>query len=241
MAIAVNGGHVSRALDFYNKLGKYFSIGKTSPWEEETNPPTPSEDTYKVEELVAFKKVDNVYLVVPDDENGTITYRDTKWRIVQPSIVTTVGAAGVSEGSPNVALTSLASIVVGIKLRVNNEYEGKVISIDTGTNTVTLDTSAPVFIPGGSRVESGAIVENARYVYIDCTLSYDTFPIVTYRQIGVHVNVQPNTQDILRSAAYSPTGRDEYTDVGVLEVIDNRPPVTRQVDQAEQIGLILQF
>lgn len=241
MAIAVTGGHVSRALDFYNKAGKYFSIGRTSAWDDETNPPSPNVDTYNIDELVALKKVDNVYLVVPDNTNGTIVYKDNKWRIVQPSISTTVGSGGISSGSYSVPISSFASIVVGVKVRINDVYEGVITAIDTGTNTITLDTAAPEYIPAGAVVLSGAYVEGAKYVYIECTLSYDTFPIVTYRQIGVQSGVTPNTTDILRSADYSSTGNNEYTSKGNLEIIDNRPPVTRQVDQSERLSLILEF
>lgn len=241
MAIAVNQAHVSRALDFYNKEGKYFSIGRTSPWENETNPPTPSLNAYKIDEIVALKKVDNCYLVVKDDDNGTISYRDNKWRIVQPSISTTVATAGVSKNSTSVLLKSMAGIVVGNRLRINEVYEGKILSIDTATNSVTLDTPAPEDIPGNSPVLGGAYVENANYVYIECSLNYDQFPIVTYRQVGVQTGVLPNNQDILRSSKYSSTLVNEYTNIGLLEIVDNRPPITRQADQAEKLSLIIQF
>ena len=242
MAIATNSGHVSRALDFYNKPGKYFSVGRTTPWDNETVPPAPSVSAYKIEELIALKKVDNVHLVVEDPENGSIVYKDSKWRIVQPEIVASVGSGGVSAGSYSVSISSLTSIVVGIKLRINSVYEGKVISVNTSTSTVTLDTAAPEFIPEGSTVLGGAYVEQAKYVYVSCTLSYNNFPTdISYRQVGLHTEVLPNNVDVLRSAEHSPTSSNEYTSLGNLEIIDNRSPVTRTEDQAEGISVIIEF
>lgn len=239
MAIATNSAHVSRALEFYNKEGKYFSIGKTTPWDDDANPPSPSITDFKLNEIVALKKVDNAYLVV-QDANGTISYRDTKWKIVTPSI-TTKTSAQVSSGATSIPLASLSSIVVGNKLRIADMFEGKILSVNTQNNTVILDTAAPSNIPSGSSVLGGAYVENARHVYIECSLNYDQFPIVTYRQVGVQTLVKPNTQDILKSAAYSDSGVDEYTSLGILEILDNRAPTVREADQKENISLIVEL
>jgi hypothetical protein len=241
MAIATMSGHVSRALEFYNKAGKYFSIGRTTPWDDETTPPAPSLDDFKLEELVALKKVDNCFLVIQDNENGTINYRDNKWRIVADHLETTIGTEGVLEGSTQVPLTSLAGILVGNKLRIDNEYEATISGINTANNFVTLDTPAPRNINPGAPVLGGAYVEKAKYVYIDCTLNYDQFPIVTYRQVGLQTGVQRTNLDVMKSAAYSPTGVDEFENLGVLEIIDNRPPTVRQVDQRETISIVIEF
>lgn len=241
MAIATNSGHVSRAIDLYRKEGKYFSVGKTSAWTDESNPPDPSAETYKLDELVALKKVDNVQLVVPDNDNGSIVYRDSKWRIVQEKLTTTVGSGGVAQGSSDVIVASLAGISVGCRLRIGSTYEGKVTAINASSNTVTLDQSAPSTIAEGSEVLGGAYVEGAKYVYVSCTLSYDTFPIVTYREVGFHTEVLPNNVDILRSSEYATSGSDEFTDLGNLEIIDNRPPTTRTQDQSESISIIIEL
>lgn len=239
MAIATTSAHVSRALDFYNKAGKYFSIGGTTAWDDEQNPPSPNVSDFKLNDIVALKKVDNTYLVV-QDENGTINYRDTKWKIVTPEISTTTSLI-VTEGSTTVGLTSLSSIVAGNKLRIGNTYEGKILTINTSNNTVVLDTASPKTLPIGSSVLGGAYVEGAKHVYIECSLNYDQFPIVTYRQVGVQTSVLPNNVDTLRSAAYSNSGLDEYTSLGNLEILDNRSPTVREPDQKEVISLIVEF
>lgn len=238
MAIAVNGGHVSRALDFYHAVGKYFIIGGTTPWEDEATPDTPNVTDFKLIDVVGLKKVDNTHLVIPDP-SGTIHYRNQNWKIVSESINTTVSATGVTANATVVPVTSVAGLVVGSKLRIANLYEGTITSI-SGL-LVTLDTPAPTDIPSGSSVVGGAIVEGAKYVYVDCYLNYDQFPLVTYRQIGLCSGVTPNTSDVLKAAAYTLNGTNEYTSLGILEILDNRVPSTRDISQRELLSLIIEF
>jgi len=238
IAIAVNGGHVSRAIDFYNKAGKYFIIGGTTPWSNEASPDVPNISDFKLMNVVGLKKVDNTYMVIPDDA-GTINYRNQNWKIVPLEINTNVGASGVSSGSLVVTVTSLAGLVVGSKIRVNNIYDARIVSISS--NSLTLDTPAPVAIVAGSPVLGGAHPEGAKYVYVESYLNYDDFPLVTYRQLGLCSGVTPNTDDILLSAAYAATGNNEYTSLGTLEILDNRVPSTRDANQRELVSIILEF
>lgn len=237
MAIAVNGGHVSRALDFYDKPGKYFIIGGTTPWQDETTPDAPQVTDFKLNDVVGLKKVDNIHLVVPD-VNGTIQYRNQNWKIVSREIRTTISSA-VSAASTAVSVVSVAGLVVGSKVRIANTYEGTILSISG--NILTLDTEAPSHIEAGGDVLAGALVEGAKYVYLDCYLNYDQFPLVTYRQIGLCSGVTPNTVDILKSAAYATGNTDEYTSLGTLEIIDNRAPSTRDVSQRELLSIIVEL
>lgn len=96
MAITTVRGHVSRALDFYSKDSIYFIVGRTTPWtESDRTPNTPSSvvevndnappvpmDTDDITDVVGLKKVESKFLVVPDDDKGTLSYRNKKWRIV---------------------------------------------------------------------------------------------------------------------------------------------------------------
>ena len=240
MAIATNGGHISRALDFYHAEGKYFIIGGTIPWQDESTPTPPVVEDFKLIDVVGLKRVDNTYLVIPTDETvDVISYRNQNWKKVEPVVETLVGSAGVTIGANVVPVNSVAGLVVGSKLRIANLYEGKITSI-SGL-LVTLDTPAPEAIPSGSRVIGGAMVEGAKYVYLECYLNYDDFPLVTYRQIGVCTAVTPNTEDILRAASYTINNTDEYTSLGVLEILDNRPPSTRDISQRELLSVIIEF
>lgn len=238
MAIAVNGGHVARALDFYRTAGKYFIIGGTTPWDDDSAPDTPSVSDFRLKDVVGLKKVDNTHLVIPD-ANGSIQYRSQNWKIVSESINTTVSSAGVTNNATVVPVASVAGLTVGSKIRVANIYECKITSI-SGL-LLTVDTPAPQDIPAGSTVIGGALVEGAKYVYVDCYLNYDQFPLVTYRQIGLCTGVTPNTEDVLKDAAYSLSGTNEYTSLGNLEILDNRVPSTRDISQRELLSLIIEF
>lgn len=240
MAIATTQGHVQRAIELYNKAGKYFIIGGTIPWADEASPDSPSVSDFRLIDVVGYKKVDNCHLVIPD-ENGTISYRTGNWRIVPPPFSTNVTSAGITSGTSVFYVTSTAILNPGDKLRIANTYEGIILEVNSTTNQITLDTPAPVDIIGGSIVEAGAVVEGAKYVYLDCYLEYEKFPIVTYRQVGLCTGVTPDNESVLRAAEYSSTGSNEFTSTGILEIIDNRPPSTRDIDQRELLSLIVEL
>jgi len=168
MATTTINGHVSRALDFFERNDIYFAIGHPDPWADDNYPPAPTIDTQDITVPIGFKKVENIYLVVPD-EQGSIVYRDKRWRVVP---------------------------------------------------------------------KDQAIAQGARWVYIECTLRYDELPLTDYRQIGVYSR--------LKVKAETPTGKLNLlpTDVesrGILEIIDNRKRVTRQVDQKENLTIVVEF
>jgi len=92
VAISTTNAHVSRALDFFKNDKVYFAIGRTTSWPNDANgkteldptfqPPLEDKELSALEELVGYKKVESMHLVVPDETNGTISYQNTKWRIV---------------------------------------------------------------------------------------------------------------------------------------------------------------
>lgn len=94
MAIVRLDGHVSRALRFMEEDDVYIAIGKTSPWDNESQPPVPNVNEPQVE-LIAMKKVETKILVVLDDEEGTIQYLDHKYSPVAPTDAYTKGARWV--------------------------------------------------------------------------------------------------------------------------------------------------
>lgn len=83
MAVTTLKGHVSRAIDFYNKTEVFFSLGKTTAWDDELNPPTPK-NTDDMVEILGHKKVESVFLVIPvtDGSAHDLEFRDSKWKIV---------------------------------------------------------------------------------------------------------------------------------------------------------------
>lgn len=176
MAVTTVHAHVNRALEFFNKNDIYFAIGKSTPWSDpgnpkisDSNPPNPDTNATDLQEIIGFKKVETMYLVVPDDKNGTIAYRDTKWRIV------------------------------------------------------------PV---------DQALQKGARWVYLDTTIKYDELPLGYYRQVGVYVGLKVAQGVSTSKYNLLPS---EVRDRGVLEVIDNRQPSNRQIDQKEKLSIVLEF
>lgn len=91
MAITTRSAHVNRALNFFYQTDVYFAIAKSTPWPDEKVPPAPADTDTALLETIGYKKVENMYLVVPDD-NGTISYRDSKWRVVPPDQALAQGA-----------------------------------------------------------------------------------------------------------------------------------------------------
>lgn len=95
LPVTTTVGHVSRAISFQELANVYFGLGKTSPWENETDDnfsaPLPSIEATELEELIGMKKVDVKSLVVPD-EDGTIVYRDQTWRKISAEEAIKLGA-----------------------------------------------------------------------------------------------------------------------------------------------------
>lgn len=90
-----------------------------------------------------------------------------------------------------------------------------------------------------------ALAEGYTSVMVQVTLDRDTIaaiPVgVTFRQVGLYVDVNATPDEI----QYGIT-RDQWlnklaADRGMLEVVDNRPPLGRQVDQQEEIYILLDF
>ncbi len=169
MATTTNRGHVSRALDFYEQASLYFGIGRSTAWTDESAPPAPSVTQSALEEPIGYKAVSTKYLVVLDNDNGTIVYRDSKWRIVPAD---------------------------------------------------------------------QALTEGARWVYIETYLMYDELPLTPYRQIGVFSRLQKANGVATNKAALLPA---DVSSPGIMEVVDNRKAVNRQIDMKEQLSLILEF
>lgn len=80
MSVVTFKGHTKRAISWYRQTEIYMAIGRQTPWENEHEPPypIPSDD---IEEVICYKKVEQRYLVIKDD-NGTIFYRGAKYRIL---------------------------------------------------------------------------------------------------------------------------------------------------------------
>ena len=77
------------------------------------------------------------------------------------------------------------------------------------------------------------------------TLDRDTIeaiPVdVTYRQIGLYIDVNATPDEIEYGITPAQWNNKSEADRGTLEVIDNRGPMTRNEDQQESIYILLDF
>ena len=79
----------------------------------------------------------------------------------------------------------------------------------------------------------------ARWIYLDFQLDPNDFVGFTYRQIGLYSDLKilpPATQSM---KIYTPDLIQ--TGSGILEVVQNRKPVARQIDQRELVSVVLEF
>lgn len=103
MAVKTFSFGVSRAVEFFNKNDVYFGIGKKTSWaaadyssteavpnNPDAKPPITRADTI-LKEVIGYRKVDFMYLVVPHDGStvpeGTIIIDfqpSVQWRVVPP-------------------------------------------------------------------------------------------------------------------------------------------------------------
>lgn len=60
-----------RAVDFANNTNIWIGLGRTTAWDDEENPPTPSSSATTLDEPVLYKKA-NVVMVEEDSAEGTI-------------------------------------------------------------------------------------------------------------------------------------------------------------------------
>lgn len=169
MAICTLVAHVSRALDFYSKRNStFFAIGKTSQWSEEdigvdfdperdydVNPPIPK-NTDDMKEIIGYKKAEFVSPVVPD-ENGTLEYRNVKWRIVSPDHAVEEGARWVF----------LSAGLAYNELPVDNPY--REIGVYTGLQPVSGTSEAAYALLPSQVAEQGLleVIDFRKPVYRD--------------------------------------------------------------------------
>ena len=101
MAIATYNSHVELAKYLVSKADSvYLTIGKSTPWSNETNPPQPDENATVLQEVIGYKKATKVTLVRPakspeDDNKNLISYGNKSWVEVTPENAKAEGAKWV--------------------------------------------------------------------------------------------------------------------------------------------------
>lgn len=162
---------------------RFIAIGRTSPWEDENNPPTPDEKMTDVTELIGLQRVDSY-----------------KYAKVIPNPTTLQKRTGV--------------YYKGLYYAVTQDYD---IAIKEGYTSimvqVTLDRDTVESIPVG----------------------------VTFRQVGLYVGVNATPDEIQYGITRAQWNNKLDADKGMLEVVDNRPPLGRTDSQEEEIYILLDF
>lgn len=136
-------------------------------------------------------------------------------------------APGFSAPLPSVEATNLDELIgmkrVDVKSLVVPDDEGTVVYRDQTWRKISAQE---------------AIELGAHWVYIEASILYEELPAVAYRQIGVFSRVTlkegvPATKSILLP--------DDISNVGILEVLDQRKVVTRNEDSRDTFSMIIEF
>jgi len=275
MAITTNRAHVVRALDFFNKSETYFAIGKRTAWSEEdgsgasdTNPPAPDTMTTEIKETIGFKKVENIFMVVPDNDEGTISYRDSRWKVVPADQALAQNAKWVYIDTTirydELPLGFYRQIGVFTDLK-KKKGEKEVVTLtvnskatEAGNVAVTLDgqvTSVSIKKDATAIEVATAIRGTVFNGYVtggESSTNIVTFTADTVGKKGEASFSSANT-GITADMSVTTNGQDatpaektnllpeEVADIGRLEVIDNRQPANRQSDQKEKLSLVIEF
>ncbi|MDH6351938.1 hypothetical protein [Brevibacillus sp. 1238] len=86
--------------------------------------------------------------------------------------------------------------------------------------------------------EEEAIANNSRWVYVQAWFKYDQFPVTTYRQTGVFVNVKLRTGVPVNKDVALPDDVESY---GFFVNLSNLDPVVRDKHSRESIEYIIEL
>lgn len=94
MSILTQSHHVAQALRFLAATAKYIAIGRSTAWDVETIPPSPSVIATELDEPICYAPLSKACLVVAD-AGGAITFGGDTYLEVAPEDAYTVGATQV--------------------------------------------------------------------------------------------------------------------------------------------------
>ena len=157
-------------------------------------------------------------------------------------------ADGCDDDNPPLPTLTTTDIeeILGYKKKSNMYF---VIPDATGTISVggvvwkILEVENPDADPDIAKSQLISLVKEqfCRWVYIETTFEVGEFSNVTYRQLGLYSDLTVN---------YAGGGTDEQTlytadeiteGSGILEIYQNRTPITKESDIKELIGVVLEF
>ena len=247
-ATSTSMSHVSRAIDLFESATIYIGIGQQSPWDDENNPPRTDPTDLAINQVIGYKKVEDSYMVVPDP-TGSISYRDSQWRIVPPvrfefQLLSSVGAGATGIAIQSSDPAKLDSLTVGSKVMIQSGmkigHTSKITAINgSGSQrTLTLETGTDTSYGTGAIVHWGLIAEVCRAVYLASWIRYDELPLYPYRIIGVFNRLEVQTGVNPGKLALLPS---EVKRPGILEIAEYRRVTSRDQDQKEYISVVVEF
>ena len=83
-----------------------------------------------------------------------------------------------------------------------------------------------------------AVASQARWVFVECNLRYDELPLSPYRVVGLYSGLVPVEGTPAGTVALIP---NQVESKGILEVVDYRKVVNRQLDQRENLCIIVEL
>lgn len=261
-------GHVARAVRFTEEAATTFvGYARREPWASEGNPPDADVSARNIGVIGGIAYVGTsltsanakaMLLPVPF-VLGTVTYRVTAltadtFELRNADTNTVIGPASNAARS-----LPYENLIAGVRLTVSNTAmtagDTFTFRIDGPTgyklaDKVYLVVEDAAAAPAVSIVHKGVryrIVDpglenpyeaGARKVFVEATFAYDELPVVAFRQIGVFSGLTRASGVASSKIALLPT---EVASVGVIEVIENRPPVYRDPNEAETFGFLIEF
>ena len=247
-ATSTSISHVSRALDLFDSETIYIAIGQQSAWTDENSPPITDPTSLLINQVVGYKKVSDKYMVVPDPD-GSITYRDSQWRIVPPNRFEFQTISVTNVDSVTVEIQSydpveLDALTVGSKIMlmdgVNIGHASKITHIAGTSNqrVLTIADGADKTYGIGTVCHWGLISEICRAVFLGAWIRFDELPLYPYRTIGVFNRLEIADGVSTNKLALLPA---EVAKPGLCEIVEFRKVTSRDIDQKEYISAIVEF
>jgi len=78
-------GSTARVRDFLNNTSVWLCIGRTTPWQDEENPPGAGVETVFLDEPILYKRITEMYFVKPVQSNGDYYIEGQWYEILTPS------------------------------------------------------------------------------------------------------------------------------------------------------------
>lgn len=260
-AITPNSGHAARALRLYNEPELVMGFAVSQAWPDELNPPA-HPGTHRSLGWIGNEVYVGASLgsancwarmvsgVAP--YTGVITYRLTALSANTYEVRNTVGNALVGSASYSAGATENTSVIPGVTLYVSNTsmtpgdtYTFRVDGV-MGFKTcdqvllVVPDPAGEIDYRGEkwtSVAPADAVRLGVRHVFVSATFAYGELPLgVTYRQIGIFSKLVRHTGVSGSVVALTPSQVD---DPGLMELVDNRPAVTRSVSLREKYDYLV--